>query len=102
MGLGSKVSELSHQMQEGVKVTLLSAATWAVKIVTAAVVGLTFALVGQEAFRYGNIALLLVMIVAGGLLLRWIKEWTLANVVVFDLICVLVGLSLKMYIMLAP
>lgn len=102
MGLADKVSNLSQQMQDGVRLTLTSVFGWILKMSSGAVVGLTFALIGQEAFRYGNLAFLLVMILAVGLIVRWISKWTILNVIVFDLICVLVGLSLKMYIMLAP
>lgn len=102
MGLGSKVSNISQQLQDGFRVTLTGLFGWTLKLFSALTIGLTFALIGQEAFMYGNLAFLLVLIVAAGLVLRWIGQWTVLNVVVFDLICVLVGLSLKMYIMLAP
>lgn len=102
MGLGAKVSNMSQQLQEGFRITLTGLFGWALKLFSAFMIGLTFALVGQEAFTYGNMAFLLVLVVAAGLIVRWISAWTILNVVVFDLICVLVGLSLKMYIMLAP
>ncbi len=102
MGLGTKVSNMSQQLQEGFRITLTGLLGWSLKLVSAFVIGLTFALVGQEVFRYGNLAFMLVLVIAAGLIVRWISNWTILNVVVFDLICVLVGLSLKMYIMLAP
>lgn len=102
MGIGSKVSHISQQLQDGFRITLTGLLGWSLKLFSAFVIGLTFALIGQEAFRYGNLAFLLVLVVGAGLILRWIGSWTILNVVVFDLICVLVGLSLKMYIMLAP
>lgn len=102
MGLGAKVSNMSQQIQDGFRITLTGLFSWSLKLISAFVIGLTFALIGQEAFRYGNMAFLLVLVVAAGLIVRWISTWTALNVVVFDLICVLVGLSLKMYIMLAP
>lgn len=102
MGLTNKVSEMSMQLREGVRVTLTSLFSWALKIFSALVIGLTFSLIGQEAFQYGNLAFLTVLIVTMGLILRWIGKWTVVNVLIFDLICVLVGLALKMYIMLAP
>ena len=102
MGLANKVSEMSIQLREGARVTLTSLFGWALKFVSAVVVGMTFALIGQEAFQYGNLAFLTVLIVTVGLILRWIGKWSIVNVLIFDLICVLVGLALKMYIMLAP
>ena len=102
MGISDKLSNMSQQMQDGFRLTLTGLLGWTLKLFSAFIIGLTFALIGQEAFRYGNLAFLLVLVVATGLIVRWIGSWTILNVVVFDLICVLVGLSLKMYIMLAP
>ena len=102
MGLATKVAVMSEQLREGARVTLISLLTWSLKIISALVIGLTFALIGQQAFEYGNLAFLTVLIVAMGLVVRWIGKWNLVNVIVFDLIIVLVGLALKMYIMLAP
>lgn len=102
MGLADKVSNLSQQMQEGFRITLTNLFGWTLKLGSGFIIGLTFALIGQEAFQYQNLVFLMVLFLVMGLVVRWIGKWTLLNVIVFDLICVLVGLSLKMYIMLAP
>lgn len=79
-----------------------NAINWAIKFISALALGLTMALVGQEVFKYGLMAFLFVLVLTMGLVLRVLKSFTIVNVIVFDLVCVLVGLALKMYILMAP
>ncbi len=76
--------------------------TWTFKFISALALGLTMALIGQEVMKYGLIAFLFVLVLTMGLVLRLLKSASIVNVMVFDLICVLVGLALKMYILMAP
>lgn len=75
---------------------------WTLKFISALALGLTMALIGQEVAKYGLVAFLFVLILTMGLVLRALKNFTIVNVIVFDLVCVLVGLALKMYILMAP
>jgi len=76
--------------------------SWAFKFISALALGLTMALVGLEVFKYEMALFLFVLVLTMGLVLRSLKSATIVNVLVFDLICVLVGLALKMYILMAP
>lgn len=79
-----------------------NALNWTFKFLSALALGLTMALIGQEVFKYGLVLFLFVMVLTLGLVLRSLKSASIVNVLVFDLICVLVGLALKMYILMAP
>lgn len=72
------------------------------KIFSGLLLGLTFAIVGQEILGYGTISFVLVIVVTTLALLRVAKSWRIAGVLVFDLILVLTGLLLRMYIQIAP
>lgn len=75
---------------------------WILKFISALALGMTMALIGQEVLKYGLVAFLFLMVLTMGLVLRALKTATIINVLVFDLVCVLVGLALKMYILMAP
>ncbi|MGE4132272.1 MAG: hypothetical protein AB7F86_11580 [Bdellovibrionales bacterium] len=88
--------------QEKAKGSSLSAVTLALKVITSLFLGLTFALIGDEVFAYEWISFTLVLVAITGALLRIMKNWTIGRVLIFDLICVLLGLLLRMYILIAP
>ena len=96
---------MGHTMQNvGLKLKNTSSGlfTFAVRVVSGGILGLTLSLIGQEVFAYGTFSFLFVLFVGLGLFLRWSRRWSLARVLVFDLICVLVGLLLRMYVLVAP
>jgi hypothetical protein len=74
----------------------------AFKVFTGLFLGLTFALIGQEVIQYGVFSFCLVITVVTLSLLRIVKAWGWTQVMIFNLICVLTGLLLRMYILIAP
>jgi hypothetical protein len=102
MGLGEKMNQLATNIQDGVKSTSTSLASLVVKFVTSFFIGITIALIAQEMIQYGTLAFVFMMLVVMGLIFKLISKWSLGATLVFDLICVLVALVLRMYILLAP
>jgi ABC-type uncharacterized transport system permease subunit len=102
MGISERMSQVAGQIQGGIKNSSKSIAAVILKVATGFVVGLTAALIGQEIFAFGTILFVFTMVVVGLLLYRVMGNWTLGAVLVFDLICVLVSLLLRMYILVAP
>ena len=100
------MSEMVGRMQSQFKKTSSDLALFSIKFVSGSVLGLTFALIMQE--MLGNaegenlVAFFLVIVVTVGAFLRISKAWGLTAVLVFDLICVLLGMVLRLYIMVAP
>ncbi len=89
-------------MNAKMKETTKSAFIYSIKIFSGAVLGLTLSLIGQRIFGYGTFSFIFVILVCVGLFLMKAKRWNLVPVLVFDLVCVLVGLLLRMYILVAP
>lgn len=102
MGISQGLGRISDQVQSGVRLTMWSILTWLLRLLSAAVIGLTVALVAQELMGFGFLAFLFVLVVVTGAVTRILKNWSMMGIVLFDLVCVLVGLGLKMYILLAP
>jgi hypothetical protein len=72
------------------------------KVFIGGVLGLVFSLVGQQIAGYGDFAFFLVIIVTLMAFYRISRPWNFVPVLVFSLICVLIGLLLRMYILIAP
>lgn len=102
MGLSEGMAKVTQQMQDGVRVTVTGLIGWVLKICSALALGFTISIIAQEVLKFGMLAFLFVMIVITGTVTRLIQKWSILNVLAFDLVCVLVGLGLKMYILLAP
>jgi hypothetical protein len=74
----------------------------AFKLFSGSMLGLTMALIGQEIIQYGVLSFLLVAVVVAACLMKVAKAWSWTHILIFDLICVLIGLLLHMYILIAP
>lgn len=100
------MSELVGKMQSGLKNTSSQVGLFALKFISGGVLGLTFALIMQEILGKAEndnlIAFFFVIIVTTAAFIRIVKNWGLTAILIFDLICVLVGMLLRMYIMVAP
>jgi hypothetical protein len=102
MGITDKMNQLVNSMQAGAKNASTSVFLWILKVVTAFLVSMTLAMVGQELFSYGFISFIFVLILSGAALIKIMSNWSVGAVLIFDLICILVALLLRMYILIAP
>lgn len=89
-------------VQDRFKTTSSVVALIAFKIFTGLFLGLTLALIGDQIIGYGVFSLILVMLVTAGAVIKISKSWTWTHMFIFNLICLLVGMLLRMYILIAP
>ncbi|WP_413559271.1 hypothetical protein [Bdellovibrio sp. HCB209] len=102
MGIGDKLSSFSNNVQDGVKSTTMTALHICLRLITGFFVGMTLALIGQELIGYGTFALIFATIVVMAVIMKLLSQWSFAQILIFDLIVVLVGMLLRMYILVAP
>ncbi len=100
------MSEFVGKMQSGLKKTSSDVLLFSIRLISGAILGLTFGLVVQEVLGKADnenlFGFLFVIVVTTGAFLRISKSWGLTAVMIFDLICALVGICLRLYIMVAP
>lgn len=100
------MSELVGRMQTQFKKTYSDLLLFSAKFFSGATVGLTIALITEV--MLGNsegenwIVFVFVIALVTAMFLRLAKTWSLTAVLVFDLICVLAGMLLRLYILVAP
>ncbi len=102
MGISDKMNNLADGVKAGVKTGSARTIQVGFRVLTAFFLGLTLSLAGQEASHYGTLSLLFVALVVMAVFMRVSQAWTLAHVLIFDLVMVLVAQLLRMYILLAP
>lgn len=102
MSIGDRMRGLASGAQEGVKSTSISLLHFSLRFLTGIFLGLVLALIGQELLGYGMFSLLFVIVVTVAVALKVLSTWSIGHILIFDLICVLVGMLLRMYILVAP
>ncbi len=96
------MGQMLEDLQYKLKTSSTSMALVFFKIVSGLALGLTLALVFEEIMKYGTLAFIFVMVATLGAFFRISKKMQFVGVAVFDLICILIGLLLRMYILIAP
>ncbi len=89
-------------VQDRFKSTSNAVALVAFKIITGLFLGLTLALIGDQIIGYGLFSFVLVIAITTGAMFKVSKSWTWTHMLIFNLICLLIGLLLRMYILIAP
>lgn len=102
MGLSDRMKGFANNMQDGVKSSSMNLFNFFLRLVTGLMLGLTLGLIGQELMGYGSFALLFCMVVVTALIVKLLSQWGIGKILIFDLICVLVAMLLRMYILVAP
>ncbi len=96
------MAQLVEAFQEKFKKPSSSFGLGMVRLISGTILGLAFALIGDEAIKYGIFSFLFVMVSIAAAFLKLSRSWRLSSVLVFDLICVLLGMLLRLYILVAP
>jgi hypothetical protein len=96
------MSRFTDSLQQKIKTSSAGLATFTLKVFSGFVLGLTIALIGEQALAYGNLSFIFVVLVGALVFLKLARSWNWVQVLVFDLVMVLIGLLLRMYILVAP
>ena len=89
-------------MQNNLKKSSGSIFNFLFRILTGGMIGLTFALIGQEMAQYGNFLFVFVMMMTTSVFMVVSRSWSTMVVFIFNLFCILTGLLLRMYALMAP
>ena len=101
MGLSQKMNQIFGSMQAGAKASGAGLVSIFLKLISGFVIGLTAALAAQELMAFGNFSFLFMFVVVWALVVRALWKMSLVAVIVFDLICVLMALLFRMYLLVA-
>jgi hypothetical protein len=100
------MSEMVDRMQARFKKSSGDVFTFSLKLFTGLVVGLVIALVAQEMLGHKQgeapLSFYFIIAVVTAAFLRISKNWAIAAILVFDLVCILIGIILRLYITVAP
>jgi hypothetical protein len=96
------MASLISNVQERFKTSTNALMLLGFKLFTGLMIGLTLALIGMEILQYAVFSFVLVVVAATAAVMKITKPWSWTHVFIFNLICILIGLLLRMYILIAP
>lgn len=102
MTLGEKFKGFSNDLQVGAKNASQSLAHAMLRLVSGFFIGLVLSLIIQELTQSGTFMLLFLTLVFTTAIYKALSRFGMMQILIFDLICVLLGTVLRMYILIAP
>lgn len=102
MGVLEHINQRATQASESAKSGFLNFLLFTGKILSGLVLGLTFALIGQQVFQYGSLLFIFVIFTMASLFFKVSKPWTGVGLLIFDLLAILSALLIRMYVVVAP
>ena len=96
------MGQLIQNMQVQIKRTSQNFGLMILKAFSGFVLGLVLAIAGEEVVGYGSLSFWFIVVLFTGVFLRISRGWSLGGVLIYNLVCVLLGLLLRMYILVAP
>lgn len=102
MTLGDKFKGFSNDLQAGAKNASHSLAHAILRILSGFLIGVVLALIVQELTHSGTFMLLFLTTVFTAAIFKALSRFSMMQIFIFDLICVLLGTVLRMYILIAP
>lgn len=96
------MGQVVEAIQDKFRTSWVFLALFSFRAIISLFIGVTFAIVGEQIIGYENFAYIFVMVVTFFLVMKVTRPWTWVQNIVFCLVCVLIGLLLRMYILVAP
>ncbi len=96
------MGEMINRVQFQVKKSSGDFGTYVARVVTGGWIGLVFAHFFQMIFAFENFLFFFIIVLITGSIVRITKGWGFFSVVILNLVCVLLGALLQMYVKMAP
>jgi hypothetical protein len=96
------LKNLPGQMQQAAKSASVTLTQRFLRLISGFFVALVLALITQELTQSGTLILLFLTTLLMLIVYRLLRSLSILQIFIFDVICILIAVSLRMYIMLAP
>lgn len=102
MGFTDNFKNVAGNIQQGTKKISITLAQRALRLVSGFFIGMVFAIMIQEFTQSGTLMLLFFTTLFMMIIYKLLRPYSVFQIFIFDVICILVAVSLRMYIMIAP
>ncbi len=102
MSLADNLKNVAGSTQQSAKSATVSLTQRLLRLLSGFFVGLVLALIVQEFTKSNTLMLLFCLSLFTFIIYKLLRPLTILQIVIFDVICVLIANSLRMYIAMAP
>lgn len=102
MSITQSFQNMGQSMKETAKTTSVGIFGFSLRLLSGFFLGLTLALIGQQLVDYQTFSFLFILTIVAAVFMKLTSSWSISKTLIFDLIFILIGQILKMYIYLAP
>ena len=102
MGFTNNLKTVASSLQQGAKDTTASMTQKILRLISGLFVAFLLALIIQEMMQSGTLTLVFMVVLLTSLVYMFLGRFSILQILIFDLICVLIVSLLRLYIMVAP
>jgi hypothetical protein len=102
MGISDNLKNMSASLQQGAKNTTVSISHKLLRLISGFFIALVLSLIIQEMMQSGTLMLLFFTTLFTALIYSFLGRFSILQILIFDLFCVLIVSLMRLYIMAAP
>lgn len=102
MGISDNIKNITSNLQQGVKNTSVTLTQKLLRVISGLVLALIVSLIIQEMMQSGTLMLIFFIVLITSLVYMFMARFTVLQILIFDLICVLIVSLMRLYILVAP
>lgn len=102
MGFADNLKNVAGGIRQGSKNISITFAQRSLRLVSGLFIGLVLSLIIQEFTQNGTLMLLFFTVLFTMIVYKLLRTMSVFQIFVFDAICILIAILLRMYIMIAP
>lgn len=102
MGFVNNLKTVANSLQQGTQRVSISMSQRLLRLVSGFFIGLVLALIIQEFTQSGTLMMLFFTTLITFIIYRLLRARTIFQIFIFDVICILIAILLRMYILIAP
>lgn len=102
MGIADNLKNVASNMQQGAKTASITFTQRALRLTSGFFIGVVLSLIIQEFIQNGTLMLLFFTTLFMMVVYKLLRPLSIFQIFIFDVICILIAITLRMYIMIAP
>ena len=102
MSLADNLKNVASNMQQSTKNASITFSQRVLRLISGFFVGIVLSLIIQEFTQSGTLMLLFFTTLFMLIVYKLLRQLSLFQIFIFDVICILIATSLRLYIMIAP
>ncbi|MBY0553189.1 hypothetical protein K2P97_01590 [bacterium] len=102
MGFADNLKNVASNMQQGAKTASITFTQRLLRLTSGFFIGIVLSLIIQEFTQSGTLMLLFFTTLFMMIVYRLLRSLSIFQIFIFDVICILIAITLRMYIMIAP